>query len=94
MTTRLNTKIFIGIQLTPELRMHLNKSTLWKQAQFDSPLKEIQASGKDYLGLHIHEDIVSLEVIKKLEASIRNQLEPYCNVDKFPIQIFSQIFIE
>lgn len=97
---RLRLKIFIGIHLTPELRIHLNKSILWKQAQIGSlenSLKEIQAHGKYYLGYHIRQEPIQFDLLKKLEAEIRNNLSSYCldiNTDRIPVQVFSQIFIE
>lgn len=97
---RLRVKVFIGAQITPDMRLLLNKSVLWNQAKIgssDDCLKEIHSSDKDYLGYYIQQEFVQIDFLKTLEAKIRDLIKAYCpniNADRISVQIFPQIFIE
>ncbi len=97
---RLLVKVFIGLLLNSELRIQLNKSISWKQEQIGSSensLKEIRFNSKEYLGYYISQELIQIELLKKLECDIRKNINtfcPYFPIDRIPVHIFPQIFIE
>lgn len=93
-------KLFIGCVITSELRLLLNQSPLWKQAKIDpsaqKDLIETHFHQKDYIGLFLIDDKVSLSELKQCEAQILLALKSYCPQfasEKIRIIVFSQIFI-
>ena len=56
----ITTKLFIGCQLGPELRIQLNQSLAWKQSRLGSceanePV-EVQFENRHYLGFFVDQD--------------------------------------
>jgi hypothetical protein len=91
-------KLFAGFIVTPELRMHLNESSAWKDAQLvhSDALMQTHHQGKDYIGLFLSDNQITLLSLKNIESKLRVSLEKYCPVydlEKANIQIFPQSFI-
>jgi hypothetical protein len=64
--TGITTKLFVGTQIRPDLRLQLDQSPLWKQIQAvgsaeSEELEELNWRGKVYIGCFVHGDSVSLE---------------------------------
>ena len=92
-------KVFLGIALTPDVRMQLNQSHAWKTDQTtvkEGRLLEIRYEEKDYLGTWITEEHPSVVQLRSKEASVLEQLRSYCPelpVEKLKVTIFPQIFL-
>jgi hypothetical protein len=89
-------RIFLGCLQNSELKMHLDKSTAWKEAKTMGilNLSETRWQEKDYLGFFIP-PLLSLGQLKENEREIKTQLQLYCpkiNVDSHACFLFTQIF--
>ena len=98
---RVLAKIFVGFELSMDIRMHLNQSTEWKKASVvkdDSPnsIVEIRFNEKDYIGRHLDTRMPTLKDIQTQSTQIRERLQEFCpeiNVDTFKINVFPQVFV-
>lgn len=94
-------KLFIGIQINAEIRMHLSHSIAWKEAQilkdFDSNhLIEVPFHEESYIGKFLPRSTAKISELKISEEEIRQRLQHYCpnlKQEKFKIHLFSQQFI-
>lgn len=99
---RVSVRIFVGVNVNPELRSHLNHSLPWKQALIlrstDSDvLIETHYENKTYVGVYLDGNQVTLFNLKALQQKIRHHLREYCpkliGIDRIPIYVFPQIFV-
>lgn len=93
-------KLFVGCVITPELRMQLNQSPLWKQVKIapsiHAGLNETHYRQKNYIGLFLTQDKINLSELKQIETQITHALKSYCPQfasEKIRILVFSQVFI-
>ena len=85
------TQLFIGCVITPDIRIALNQSKTWRQAKIgvSDELKEQRYHNKDYLGLFVPGELVTLEQIAAAEASVRTHLHEYCSeVDSDAVTVY------
>lgn len=84
----MQTKLFLGTRLTPELKMEL-------KGDF-SPLQCIRHEGKEYIGHYIPNPQPTLAEIRSLSDHFLNTLQessPDFRVDTLPVLIFPQLFV-
>ena len=100
-SNQLTCKLFIGQPITSEVRMHLNRSDIWKQLCV-SPLKErhalieIHHHGKNYLGFYLEHEKVGLHELTAIESQIKEKISSYClKLESQSLNpcIFVQLFI-
>ncbi|MDP1834846.1 MAG: hypothetical protein Q8K75_02860 [Chlamydiales bacterium] len=97
-TQKITTKLFIGCHLTPDIRMTLNQSSAWKNAKIsiDGELKEQRHHGKDYIGLFVHGEHITLPHLREAEGLVRNKLREYSpthNTDSLPVYLLSIVLV-
>lgn len=90
-------RIFLGCRQTKELKMHLNQSSLWKEAKDlgSSHLVEVCWKEHDYIGMHVP-SALPCKSIGEEESAIKSQLQLYCPkliLSKHPFYLFPQIFL-
>ena len=95
---KLTTKLFIGCAITSDVRMALLQSAAYKQAKIgiSDELKEQRYQNKDYLGLFLAGEKVTLQEVRTAEGHIRSKLREYCpllNSDMTPIHLLSLVFV-
>ena|ERR1700761_2617710 len=100
--SKVSVKLFAGYFLNPEIRMHLQRSSAWKQASI-APTKEkahelleIYFNGKNYIGSYLAEEKVTLVELKKVENDVLTALKKYCpdcDTENMKISIFPQVFV-
>lgn len=96
-----STKLFIGFLVTSELRMHLNNSQAWKNAQVtpdhaNHELFEVHYAEQDYIGCYLTQEKLTLTTLAELEKQMTEKLTVYCpklDYSRFKCYIFSQFFI-
>lgn len=100
--SRVTVKLFIGISITPDLKLQLSQSSAWKEAKIVNStdpfyLIETNFHNKTYIGLFSSEQQLSLTQLKGIQQHIREQLHHYCpkfpGIDKLPLFIFPQLFV-
>ena len=95
------TKIFVGYALNPDLRIQLNQSNAWKQSRISvgqDPLEpiEVRFNNKDYLGFQIEGATCSWTQLQEHQKLLKEALVRYCshlNPDSYKIHLFSQLFV-
>ena len=90
-------KIFIGFPFKGELKMHLNKSALWKNSHIGQapPLTHTQYLDQAYLGLSSPLPCTQKELNIKRDE-LKTHLHLYCpdlNIDRLTVYLFPQFFI-
>lgn len=96
---RIQTKIFIGCQITPDLYRQLSSSAEYKLAKISGEvdrLVEIDYKQKKYIGRYCERAPCSLPTLKSVEADVALKLLRFCpsfNKDIHHLLVFSQIFI-
>ena len=101
LSSGIKTKIFLGLHLTTEVRIHLDQSLQWKQDRATSALspnqiREIHHEGKDYIGLFVEKELPSLEDLNQVKCSVMQQMRKYCEelkVEKLKAALFPQVFL-
>lgn len=94
-------KLFAGILITSEVRMHLNSSIKWKEAQilkeFNTDyLTEVHFQDENYVGKFLSNNQFHLSELKLEEKAILEKMQEYCpnlKTEKLKVKIFSQQFI-
>lgn len=99
--SRMVSKIFIGYNLNPELKILLSKSPQWKQAKIVqndplSGLTETHFHEKEYIGRFLLHETMTIFELKTIANEIQGILKEHC--PKYPVEnlqtyVFSQIFI-
>ncbi len=100
-TNHLTVKLFIGCLLNSEIKMHLSQSALWKQiaiapAKQDEELSQVHFHGKDYLGIYLAADKITMEHMHTFEERIKQRLQAYCpalHFENIKPYIFAQVFV-
>ena len=96
---QLKVSLFLGIQETSTIRMHLNQSSLWKQ---DSILRgtetpsETHYQGKTYFGFPLVSEGISLAELHRIQKKLETTLIQYCPElphEEIKTIIFPQILI-
>lgn len=94
-------KIFVGLQLTPDIKILLNQSKEWHNSALDAvpsaafKLQVIHYQSKEYFGTHI-EQSVSMNELKMTLLLCLDQYKLYfpdAHIDASKLVIFPQIFI-
>lgn len=107
MDTKLNEKIeaqiFLGCQVTSDLRAALEHNVSWKAAQIvkqsapsPSALSIIPFRGKEYLGHFVNESNATIANLTSMKEAIEEKICSYCpnfEVSKLNYIIFPQLFI-
>lgn len=101
MTTKVFLRLFAGVLITSEIRMHLNLSIKWKEAQilkeFDpSHLTEVHFQNENYVGKFLSHEAFNLSELKAQEQQILAKIKEYCpklKIEKIKLKIFPQQFI-
>ncbi len=93
-------KLFVGFQVTSEMRMHLHRSKAWQQASVLCPserdLIEIHHHGHDYVGRFLPQDRLILSDVRANDALAKKALKEYCpecDLDGITVRIFPQVFV-
>lgn len=88
-------KFFVGCRLTFELNKGLNSSPKWKQDSLNHPtLQTVRFDGQDYIGIPLHEPIVSVKEIEQTAEDVKKILIEYGIESNLPSPtLFSQVFI-
>ncbi len=97
----IQTKIFIGYEITVDLKFHLNQHKNWKQASVANllgkeGLKKLPFNGKEYIGLLFEYEMISLKEVNEQAEKVKETIQQFCDdIDwsKRQIQIFPQVFI-
>ena len=98
---RVLVKIFIGFELTVDIKIQLNQSSEWKQAsvvkdETNQNLIEAHYSEHDYLGQYFDFNTLTMKDVTSRAQDIRKRLKEYCpdlDVDALKIHLFPQVFI-
>lgn len=99
--SRVQTKLFVGLLLTSEVRMHLNQSNLWKQDQVvrsesGDELQALRYQDKEYVGIMLAQPKLPLRELQGIENHVRIALDRYCpelHTEKMNIFVFPQLFL-
>ena len=99
--SKISSKLFVGCQITSEVRMHLNQSIQWKHAGIISTnsgvrLQQVHFHGKDYFGFYVADQMISLFALKELQQKIRQELKGYCpdlETETISVCVFPQVFV-
>jgi hypothetical protein len=78
---RVSVKIFLGFELTSEIRIHLAQSNEWKQASISrssETLLECPYQEKAYLGRYLESGILTISELKIQAKLINKEMETYC----------------
>lgn len=95
----ISTKLFVGTQIRPDIRLQLDQSVLWKRLQAvreTGELEELSWRGKSYIGLFVHSPAITLDDLIAAENTVRERLLAYLDdfdVSKLPVLVFPQTFI-
>ncbi len=92
------TQLFVGCMITPDIRIAMNQSKTWRQAQIgvSDELKEQPYQGKDYLGTFVSGQQIPLPQIDQVEKTVRERLRHYCpsiNSDAVAVYVLSILLI-
>ncbi len=98
------TKMFFGCVITTELRLHLEKSHLWKNYKLcsktensaDLHFTETHHDERCFFGIFIKNNTTTTEELRAFENQIKNKLNEFCsnfNTNALKCSVFSQIFL-
>lgn len=93
-------KLFVGFQVTSEIRMHLHRSKAWQQTNVLNPvdrdLVEVHHHGHDYVGRFLPQDRLILADVRENDFLAKQALKNYCpdcDLDGVPIRVLPQVFV-
>jgi len=93
-------QLFLGIAISAELRMHMNYSLPWKQAQItrdDSDLpQQVHFEGGNYLGFFLPDAAYSTAQLQAHAQRLLHKIAyyfPKYSKKALPIVLFPQLFI-
>lgn len=100
-TKQINARIFVGFELTFELKKELQKSHLWKDSQFTAAedpkaLNEVHYQEKSYIGRLLTFNEVTLKDLDRETMEVLEKLNSYCpalKLDKNNTLVFPQVFV-
>lgn len=97
---KVTVRLFVGLLLTSEMKMFLHQSTQWRNVSLrqknTEEIKEVHYSGKDYIGLYLPHEKVTLEELPSVEQMIKQRLEQYCpdyDIQNARVFVFAQVFV-
>lgn len=100
---KIEVQIFLGCQVTSDLRTALEQSVSWKTAQIvkqsaptPSALSIIPFRGKEYLGHFVNESNATIANLTSMKETIEEKICSYCpnlEVSKLNYIVFPQFFI-
>lgn len=102
LSNKITTKLFVGCHITPEMRLHLNKSKEWKQLAVtpmeirEIKIQEIHYQGKDYFGFYLSDNTAKVIQLQNMKATIQSILKNFCpeyHVDSPHVYVLPQVFI-
>ncbi|MBA2727414.1 MAG: hypothetical protein H0U49_04495 [Parachlamydiaceae bacterium] len=98
---RVTVRLFAGILITSEIRMHLNQNTDWKNAQIaafhgSDDLIEVRHGKNEYIGCYLEGQKIQHSELPKFEKLTTDKLLKYC--PRLPksscrFYVFSQLLI-
>lgn len=102
LSNKITAKLFVGCHITPEMRLHLNKSKEWKQISVipieirEVNIQEIHYQGKDYFGFYLSDHTAKIKELQNMKTSIQSILKNCCpeyHVTSPRVYVLPQIFI-
>jgi hypothetical protein len=84
----MQTKLFVGTRLTPELKFHLGSDF--------APMSCIPYDGKEYLGVYLESEHPTVREIRAATDAFLLKLQEHCpehRVDNLPVVVFPQLFV-
>lgn len=98
---RVQVKLFVGLLVSSEVRMHLNHSELWKQDQVvksedGREMQVLRYQEKEYVGIMLNDRQLSLEALRTWEGEVRDALARYCpelGTEAMKVYVFPQLFL-
>lgn len=96
---RITTKLFIGLLITSEVKMHLQNSPFWRNAKAmpnEEHLIEVRHRGKNYIGCYLKEEGIQLKDLKKMEIMVTTKIGAYLpqlSLSNDDCVVFPQLFI-
>jgi hypothetical protein len=100
-SSQVTVRLFVGVPITSEIRVHLQQSLEWKQSTLSSVedmphLVETHYQSKDYIGIFLPEEQLPLDELRKIEKTVRLLVQVYCPQtlpESLHIIVFPQVFI-
>lgn len=92
-------KLFIGILLTPDLKLLLEKNSDWKKHRIvagPEMLRITPYNSKEYLGIYFEGDNIPWDEIASKTNLVRTSLDiffPDVRTDKLKIMLFNQLML-
>lgn len=91
-------RLFIGFPITSELKMELNRSAKWKEAEItlQKNLERVHFDDKEYIGRYLESPILALKDLPGIEQSLYTDFKdlfPEFKQDRLSLRLFSQPFI-
>lgn len=93
-------RLFLGFELTSEMKIHLHRSKAWQQTITLNPLErdliEIHHHGRDYVGRYLPHDRLILSDVRANDVIAKNAMKHYCpecDLSGMAIRIFPQVFV-
>lgn len=98
---RVVVRLFAGILITSEIRMHLNQNSEWKNAEISAfhgsdDLIEVRHGKHEYIGCYLESHKILLSDLTRYEAMTTEKLLLYCprlSRKSCHFHVFSQLFI-
>lgn len=86
----MQTKLFIGTRVTPDL-----KARLW-EVEMGAPFQFIPFEGKEYVGVYIDASLPTVRDLKHRGTQLMDTLQkclPDLRTDNLPLVVFPQLFL-
>lgn len=98
---KVTVKLFVGVMISPELRMHLSKSALWKEISIargpsSDDLIETPSNNETYLGTYVNNEAIPLHELREMASAVKQKIAAYCaslNIETLNLSVFPQIFV-
>jgi hypothetical protein len=95
-------KLFLGVLISSELRMHLDASQLWANAQaaataHSDELRAVRYEDHEYIGCYASAERIALPALQDYKLHIAKQLQRYCpdfNGGRCDVHIFTHLLIQ
>jgi|APSaa5957512535_1039671.scaffolds.fasta_scaffold530650_1 hypothetical protein len=96
LSQKVKTRLFLGALLSPDVRIALESHPLYKQNQIEGSkkLETVHHEGKDYIGLFIEENSVSLDFLRATKESLSSLMSSYeLSHHHLQVKIFPQLLL-
>lgn len=98
---KLTVKLFAGIFLTSEIRLHLKQSFAWKLVSMNPDktilrLVETHYKSQDFIGFFLPEPSTTIDQLRQAERFVLTTFHSYCPeiaLESLSLIIFPQVFI-